>query len=360
MHLHLDAGGAEMRHRVESLIGPGLAKGVTLSTFHSFCMQVLRREIDKLVVNIPPNSSKSCVTCVLFPVWTWVRDPHMSFIMSAYGTQPVYRDCYASQALIRSPWFQARWGDRFTIPNVTAVENVKNDKGGFRLGTTPGAGNATGWHANFQIYDDPNKPEECTAVGLTGTRDWYARTMSTRWRKPPEKNALICIMQRLHCDDLAQMFLDQGATHIMLPAEFDPTRRMHTAYGYDPRRERGELLDPVRLPTKLIGELRRNLGPINASAQLDQNPVPEGGAVFKKEWIKRYTPAEKPEHFDQVFSAHGTIMIFFVAMPFMIGLMNFVVPLQLGVRDVAFPTFNSVSFWLTASAVPLCNKKLRN
>ena len=44
-----------------------------------------------------------------------------------------------------------------------------------------------------------------------------------------------------------------------------------------------------------------------------------------------------PEHYDQIFSAHGTLMIFFVAMPFMIGLMNFVVPLQLGVRDVAFP-----------------------
>jgi len=65
-----------------------------------------------------------------------------------------------------------------------------------------------------------------------------------------------------------------------------------------------------------------------------------------------------PEHYDQVFSAHGTIMIFFVAMTFMIGLMNFVVPLQLGVRDVAFPTLNSVSFWLTASGVLLVNMSL--
>jgi hypothetical protein len=55
-----------------------------------------------------------------------------------------------------------------------------------------------------------------------------------------------------------------------------------------------------------------------------------------------------PEHYDQIFSARGTLMIFFVAMPFVIGLMNFVVPLQLGVRDVAFPTLNSVGFWLTA------------
>ena len=65
-----------------------------------------------------------------------------------------------------------------------------------------------------------------------------------------------------------------------------------------------------------------------------------------------------PEHYDQIFSAHGTIMIFFMAMPFMIGLMNFAMPLQLGVRDVAFPTLNSVSLWLTASGVLLTNVSL--
>src|ERR1700680_4682424 len=65
-----------------------------------------------------------------------------------------------------------------------------------------------------------------------------------------------------------------------------------------------------------------------------------------------------PEHFNQIFSAHGTIMIFFVAMPFVIGLMNLVVPLQLGVRDVAFPTLNSVGFCLTAPGALLVNLSL--
>src|SRR5579863_10440343 len=65
-----------------------------------------------------------------------------------------------------------------------------------------------------------------------------------------------------------------------------------------------------------------------------------------------------PDHYDQIFSAHGAIMIFFTAMPFMVGLMNFVGPLQLGVRDVAFPTLNSVSLWLTASGVLLINASL--
>jgi len=76
------------------------------------------------------------------------------------------------------------------------------------------------------------------------------------------------------------------------------------------------------------------------------------GLAFRSEG---YLP---PEHYDQIFSAHGTLMIFFVAMPFVIGVMNFVMPLQLGIRDVAFPTLNSVSFWLTATGALLVNISL--
>lgn len=53
-----------------------------------------------------------------------------------------------------------------------------------------------------------------------------------------------------------------------------------------------------------------------------------------------------PEHYNQVFTTHGTIMILFMAMPFMFGLFNVIVPLQIGARDVAFPFLNALSFWL--------------
>ena len=65
-----------------------------------------------------------------------------------------------------------------------------------------------------------------------------------------------------------------------------------------------------------------------------------------------------PEHYDQVFTAHGVIMIFFVAMPLVVGLMNIVVPLQIGARDVAFPFLNSLSFWLFAAGAILVNLSL--
>ena len=65
-----------------------------------------------------------------------------------------------------------------------------------------------------------------------------------------------------------------------------------------------------------------------------------------------------PEHYDQIFTAHGVIMIIFMAMPFMIGLMNIVLPLQIGARDVAFPFLNNLSFWFTASGAILINLSL--
>jgi cytochrome o ubiquinol oxidase subunit I len=61
----------------------------------------------------------------------------------------------------------------------------------------------------------------------------------------------------------------------------------------------------------------------------------------------------QPEHFNQIFSAHGTIMIIFMAMPFLTGLMNVVVPQQIGARDVAFPFMNSVGLWLTTAGALL-------
>ncbi len=65
-----------------------------------------------------------------------------------------------------------------------------------------------------------------------------------------------------------------------------------------------------------------------------------------------------PHHYDQIFSAHGVIMIFFVAMPMMFALLNMVLPLQIGARDVAYPYLNSVSFWLTFVGAMLCNASL--
>ncbi|WP_414430227.1 cytochrome o ubiquinol oxidase subunit I [Alcanivorax sp. IL3] len=60
-----------------------------------------------------------------------------------------------------------------------------------------------------------------------------------------------------------------------------------------------------------------------------------------------------PDHYDQIFTAHGVIMIFFVAMPLVTGIMNYLIPLQIGTRDVAFPFLNNFSFWMTTGGAVL-------
>ncbi|MEH6941354.1 cytochrome aa3 quinol oxidase subunit I [Bacillus sp. JJ722] len=83
-------------------------------------------------------------------------------------------------------------------------------------------------------------------------------------------------------------------------------------------------------------------GGVDAVLMRGQTAIPENGLL-------------SPQHYNEIFTTHGLIMILFMAMPFVIGLMNIVVPLQIGARDVAFPYLNAVSFWLFFAGAMLLN-----
>lgn len=249
-------------------------------------------EIRKLVINVPPGNSKSRLAGVLLPSWVWPRDPDWRWIYGAYGDKLVNRDAKDFRSLCASDWYTLRWGDRVRIPSQTKVELVENLATGWRLGTTPG-GEVTGFHGNAHVIDDPIKPEELSDLMLTKVREWRKRTMSSRWRRAPgEINTEILIMQRLHCDDLSAQLIEEGAVHLRLPVEFNSRKwpRCETKWGRDPR-EDGELLNETRFPREVVDEQRRLMGPLTASAQLDQDPIPAGGAMFKAADL-RYWAAE--------------------------------------------------------------------
>jgi predicted phage terminase large subunit-like protein len=247
-------------------------------------------QIPQLVVNVPPGSSKSRITGCFLPAWQWLRKPDFRWIFAAYGERLVNRDAEDFWKLIVSDWFQARWSDKFQLPTVPKKELIKNKNTGWRFGTTPG-GEVTGWHANAQIIDDPIKPEDLTELGLISVREWRARTMSTRWRRAPgQVNTEILIMQRLHTADLSAELIEEGAVHVCIPMEFVPGKAFSSPWGRDPRTAAGELLYPERCNTDQLAVLKKRLGPLQASAQLQQDPVPEGGAVFKKDWLRYWAP----------------------------------------------------------------------
>lgn len=244
----------------------------------------LRGEIDRLVVNLPPGMSKSRITCVFFPTFSWIGKPGLRFLNASFDSDLTMRDASDSLDLMQSKWFRQRWGNRFVLPSPSPVGNIRNNVGGWRYATSTG-GKALGRHADIQIIDDPTKPKGMTRESLDETRKWLQNTMASRWRKPG-LNCRLLIMQRLHVADLAATMLEDGAVHLCLPMEFEPKRKCMTQWFEDPRTEKGELLCPARFDKKAVGTMRREMTGQVAAAQLGQDPVPEGGAVFKLDWFR--------------------------------------------------------------------------
>lgn len=257
---------------------------------------VSRREIRDLVINIPPGCTKSLLTCVFWPVWEWIFFPGRRWFFASFDPDLTLRDSRYALQILQSPWFSECFGERVSVAKSVAASNFENLQGGSRFSTSVGA-KATGHHPDTKVVDDPSKPLKISKTTLEEVERWDSGTMSTRARDP-KTVANVLIMQRLHERDLAARRIKLGAVLLCLPMEFREKSRCVTPWARDPRTQEGELLWPERADKAEIAKLKIELGPRNAAAQLNQDPIPEGGAVFKREWFRHWkTP---PERFDRL------------------------------------------------------------
>ncbi len=257
----------------------------------------LSRDIKRLVINVPPGSTKSLTACVMFPAYAWTQQAKglgygakERFIYGTYDDNLARRDSLSCRNLIGSQWFQDRWGEEVSFDESQEFTGgiYYNQAGGSRKIVTVG-GSVVGFHASIQITDDPVKPLDVTGsiqvakTALDNANNWWNGTMSTR---AMDYNRLvrIIIMQRLHHADLAGEMLGTGDyEHLMLPMEYEPKRKcfIETTGFEDPRTEAGELLCPARFNDEAVGIVKNDLGPRAAQAQLQQNPTPIEGAIFR-------------------------------------------------------------------------------
>lgn len=247
----------------------------------------------KLIINIPPGCMKSMLVCIFFPVWCWIRSPDSRWLATSFDAGLTWRDSGKSLALMQSDWFKARWGDRVRFATKDPAKGeYQNTAGGWRFATSV-EGKTTGWHPDFILVDDPLKPKDVTKAGLEAVISWWRGTMATRGRNMKERRICV-IMQRLDENDLVGYLLanEKGWRCVCYPMRFDPSR----ASPGDPRTEEGQLLWEDRYPEEAVSDLEIQLGPRNASAQLGQDPHPEGGTLFERNWFgNRYTELpEKP------------------------------------------------------------------
>lgn len=263
---------------------------------------VSRGQIKKLLINVPPRSSKSSITSVGWPAWTWIQEkrnavtgPQVQFMSTSYASTLSERDSTKMRRLIDSEWYQANWGDRFKLSaDQNAKRKFENSKGGYRLATSI-TGTQTGDGGIILLIDDPISANDANSeVERENVLRWWTETMPTRLNAAME-GAIVVIMQRLHEEDLSGYITandDSGDwCHLMLPMRYDPDTHCSTMIGWnDPREEEGQLLCPDRYDEKAVSGLEKSLGSYAAAAQLQQIPAPKGGGIIKRTDWKLFPP----------------------------------------------------------------------
>jgi len=271
---------------------------------------VTRLDIKRLVINVPPGTSKSIIVSCLWPAWSWVRDPAEKWITSSYSDRIARRDSLRSRQLLESRWFQERWGHLWKKnPDSWTGTEYRNSEGGFRFAVTVGGG-VTGEHATRQLVDDPIKPLDARgarvdSVRLQVCKEWWDETMATRVVDPAKATRVI-IMQRLHESDLSAHVLGSGDyVHLNLPMQYERKcvvtvphacslpesdkgeKLPPTPLGYkDPRKKEGDLLWEERFPLEVLAQRKKELGSRGVAAQDQQRPMPSGGGIFKRDWVQ--------------------------------------------------------------------------
>lgn len=249
---------------------------------------VFEGRIENLLVNIPPGIGKSIITNVFFPAWCWTRDPSYKILCATYGQDLSLRDSDQCRQLIRTKWYQQRWGGKVKIRDGADSKMIfKTTAGGYRMATSV-EGRATGEHPNLIIGDDLHKASHADSPAeLRSAIDFWETTLGTRGVMTNCRRVLIG--QRICRGDVYGAAKRKGGyVHVCLPMEFVPGAMEPTIAGSDPRTEPGELLFPQAVSAEKVAALKITLG-YKAAAQLQQNPAAPEGALFDVKYFRYVT-----------------------------------------------------------------------
>jgi predicted phage terminase large subunit-like protein len=252
---------------------------------------VTRGQIRNLLINVPPRHMKSLLVSVFWPAWEWILYPGRRWLYSSYAATLSTRDSVRCRMLIESPWYQARWGDRFSLAGDQNTKiRFENNRSGYRIATSVG-GSATGEGGDRIVCDDPHNVGEVESDSVRkGTLDWFDVVMSTRVNDP-KTTARVVVMQRCHQQDLSGHLLEQGGwEHLCLPAEYEGPKCITSIGWSEPREQVGELLWLEQFGPAEIADWKRRMGSYAAAGQLQQRPSPAGGGIIKRHWFRFWQP----------------------------------------------------------------------
>ncbi len=257
--------------------------------------RVRRGEVTRLIINLPPRYLKSIMISVALPAFLLGHEPWRRIIAISYGDELSSKHASDFRAIVHSPWYQRAFPkmqiERSTESEVTTTER------GFRKATSV-AGTLTGLGGDLIIIDDPQKPADAQSdARRTSLNQWVTNTLLSRLDNK-QTGAVIVVMQRVHIDDLCG-FLAAASNDwqvLSLPAISEREEQISIGPNESYNRAIGEALHPAHESLQTLQKLRESLGPDTFFAQYLQKPVPAGGTMIKRGWLRYYDqpPARIP------------------------------------------------------------------
>ena len=281
------------------IVEPGttLEWGPHLDVLCGAWQDFLEGRIMRLLIEQPPGTMKSLVASVAVPAFDWLHRPHRRALYCSGNGKVNARDARRCRDIVRDPAYQAlaaaaakaRGEKPWTLKadQQEKLDYVTTQQG--QRFALPLGGKITGQRGGMLIVDDPTdagdvvvgSPEQ---VKRRLAEDWdrFSKVLPTRLNDQ-RNNPIAVVAQRLHPEDVPGRWRkdEPGLVVVSLPMEYDPAH----ACPLDWRTEPGELLEPVRFPKPVVDDLARRLGPTQAAAQLQQQPVNTEGGLFRRSYF---------------------------------------------------------------------------
>jgi predicted phage terminase large subunit-like protein len=272
-------------------------------------LAIERGEIKRLVVCLPPRSLKSHMISVAFVAWILGRHPSHKLLCVSYAQQLSNNLAKQCRDVMEADFYKRAFPTRIASDR-RQLEEYHTTAGGYRMATSV-LGSGTGFGADGIIIDDPIKADDVYSdVIRSSTNRWFHNTLSSRLNDQ-RFGWILCVMQRLHTDDMAAQMIAAGWDVLILPAiaNEDEEIPFTTALGSDVwRRREGEVLSPERQPLSVLLEERGRIPELTFSAQYQQRPFPAEGNIIKRDWISYYEPYERPDPWQMIVQSWDTAM----------------------------------------------------
>ena len=248
--------------------------------------QVAEGSVRRLIVTLPPRSLKSLCASVALTAWFLGHHPSERVVVVCYSDHLARSPANDFRCVVNDPEYQAAF-PAMRIARETDRE-ITTTRRGKRIATSI-EGTLTGLGGNLIVIDDPLKLGDAMSEAVRArVIEWYRGTLVSRG-DDKSTTRIVVVMQRVHENDLVGYLQEQGGFEVLnLPAIAQRTETYDLGGGRTYTRQKGELLHPDHEPAHVLMELKREMGPIAFSAQYQQSPIPPGGTIIKRKWLKTY------------------------------------------------------------------------